>query len=927
VTLLLGICLCIPLSAPGFFWTAIGPEGGKFIGSVTDPADANHIVAIEENLCEAFETTDGGASWTSVGNVAGASDLYDFAAFDTHRLYGIAGYYCHRSRDGGHSWQSSRFQSDAGSVRVVAAHPSDSNIVYVAGSYYKSGSGRYALAFSSSSDGGETWATTQHLDFEVFHPYDLAVSRSDPSRLFICGYRRKSGWSYGAMVRSLDGGASWSDISKSVVATSYRFLYTVAVDPTDASRVYAGGDGYFYRSMDGGDTWSCISQSVDVVSLGIDPSAPARVYAGGNGTLSYSSDHARTWTARQDAIGGRSYHIEVAPADTSRVIVSAGTGLYGSTDGGTNWTSIHSGIQNAPIAPIAIAPSLSSRAYIDYEDTGIFASNDSGSHWEKKAHFDGSGNIGDIAIHPATPDVLLAIEGPAGNSSELFRSTNAGGAWTQVDSYFSEAYCLCWHPTRHNVVFAGGEHGGRDGLFSITRSTDGGQTWTERYDLPTADHYNSACRDIAVSPSDPDEIFAVGCDGNGGKIFRSANGGTAWSDATGNLATYHGTYWTMYALTPGPGGHMHAGTSAGVFYTTDGGTNWLPRAGFTRNTRTLAYDAGRAMLFAGTSDRGVYDYAEAEGTWKEINVGLGDLGCNALALDAPNGYLLLATRTGVWRYDMSPSHALDIVSVHGSPTPPVGNHRHTVGTVLTNSVNSPVQAGTIQYVCTGWTLTGNHPASGAEATVTMTHTNDAVLTWHWGTNYWLQTQTSGWGTVQPESGWHARDSSVWVTATAAPYHQFVRWAGASDRPYSPVWLTITHPSSITATFAADVAVHDTPHWWLALHGHTNLDWDAEALTDRDGDGMAAWQEHVADTCPTNRRDYFRITSCDAETGARPFVLWWNGAAERTYTVYASPQPSGTWSNVYEGAGSPAPMSYTSPPSPGQSFKLGVELAE
>jgi hypothetical protein len=40
-------------------------------------------------------------------------------------------------------------------------------------------------------------------------------------------------------------------------------------------------------------------------------------------------------------------------------------------------------------------------------------------------------------------------------------------------------------------------------------------------------------------------------------------------------------------------------------------------------------------------------------------------------------------------------------------------------------------SGPTQYVCTGWSMTGQEPTSGTGTSFQMTVTNDAVLTWIW----------------------------------------------------------------------------------------------------------------------------------------------------------------------------------------------------
>ena len=64
------------------------------------------------------------------------------------------------------------------------------------------------------------------------------------------------------------------------------------------------------------------------------------------------------------------------------------------------------------------------------------------------------------------------------------------------------------------------------------------------------------------------------------------------------------------------------------------------------------------------------------------------------------------------------------------------------------------------------------------------------------------------------------------------------------------WHDISAPGTVTVSFAATLAVHGTPHWWLAQWGWTN-NFDAVESLDQDGDSLFTWQEYPPNTCPTN----------------------------------------------------------------------------
>jgi hypothetical protein len=223
---------------------------------------------------------------------------------------------------------------------------------------------------------------------------------------------------------------------------------------------------------------------------------------------------------------------------------------------------------------------------------------------------------------------------------------------------------------------------------------------------------------------------------------------------------------------------------------------------------------------------------------------------------------------------------LSIQSLHGMGSPPVGVCTNLLSVVLTNRMNSPVIQDATQYVCSGWTMTGNAPASGSGTQCVMTVTNDAVLTWLWTTNYWLATSNGPHGCVNVSSGWQAFGAATTLTAQAEAYFHFTKWTGSVttvELYANPLSLLMTTPKSVTAYFAEDQETNGTPHWWLAQYGlatnETGANYD-------DGDDMPAWAEYVAGTDPTNPASVLRIFGVD-DSGR---VVGWTSVSGRLYTV-------------------------------------------
>ncbi|HOL68240.1 MAG TPA: hypothetical protein PKX93_12360, partial [bacterium] len=150
---------------------------------------------------------------------------------------------------------------------------------------------------------------------------------------------------------------------------------------------------------------------------------------------------------------------------------------------------------------------------------------------------------------------------------------------------------------------------------------------------------------------------------------------------------------------------------------------------------------------------------------------------------------------------------LSVTSTYGSPNPGVGIHYYNTGTQVTASVTSPVDAGSgVRYVCTGWTGTGDVPASGTATSVTFTITNNSTITWNWKVQYYLTTQADPVqaGTVTPASNWYDSGSQVQVQATANPSYVFDHWSGDLSGSTNPTVVTVNAPRTVTAVFLGQV---------------------------------------------------------------------------------------------------------------------------
>jgi len=130
-----------------------------------------------------------------------------------------------------------------------------------------------------STDGGDNWVQVHQGD-NYCKVMDFAAAPPDGTVCYAAVDHTGGVNGLGGVLKSTDGGASWSDMNGGFSA-SPRNCRTVAVDPVDPDTAYATiyGDGV-YKTTDGGDNWLMTGFPVGQAhSVLVDPLSSNMVYA------------------------------------------------------------------------------------------------------------------------------------------------------------------------------------------------------------------------------------------------------------------------------------------------------------------------------------------------------------------------------------------------------------------------------------------------------------------------------------------------------------------------------------------------------------------------------------------------------------------------------------------------------------------------
>ncbi len=248
--------------------------------------------------------------------------------------------------------------------------------------------------------------------------------------------------------------------------------------------------------------------------------------------------------------------------------------LWKSTSGGTTWRSISDDLPVTGIGAVAVAASDSRVVYVGTGSNtigrGVYRSNDAGESWQQAGLTDTKFITG-LLVDPRNPDVVIAGVGAGGNFGSMVyynnnpssargvhRTTDGGRTWvhTLFVNDTTSVVDLAVDPATPDVVYASLS----SGLF---RSSDGGQTWSPL----TTTGLPATGVTIAVAPgTNARRVYAIGGGRGGGGLFRSDDAGATFTLMTSRLSTAGGH---LYVDPQNPDVVYTMGTS--VYRSVDGG--------------------------------------------------------------------------------------------------------------------------------------------------------------------------------------------------------------------------------------------------------------------------------------------------------------------------------------------------------------------
>lgn len=466
-----------------------------------------------------------------------------------------------------------------------------------------------------STDGGNNWTKLTTPSTSGQENYNIALI-VDPTDANVVYYGTSANFNYngGAVMRSKDGGQSWTDIGRGDGNTGglHPDTHSVVVARNNRNILLTGNDGGIWRTdnaLADPVAWATLNQNLSFTqfqSIALHPTNPALMIGGtqDNGTLLYAGS--TSWTLADGGDGG----LSVIDQSNPQVMYH------------TRFNQNNSGGQTAQIGP-----RISFNGGSSWSNRGCFGCTSAPGRFNPSDR---------VAFYPPLSQ-HTGFTGASGNviyfgTHRLYRTADQGLTWTglgaSTDGFGTDLTkgtgrlsVIVSHPQLNNATNPPGEivwTGSSDGQMEVTTSAGAlaGATFTVATKAPLPNRYVS---DIGLAANNTQRAvvtysgFNASTPTTPGHVFQTSDQGTTWTDISGDLPDVP---VSSVALDPNNANRIWIGTDLGVFETTSGGAAWTRLSNGMPKVATfmLRYHTATSTLVAATHGRGIYRLTTARAT-------------------------------------------------------------------------------------------------------------------------------------------------------------------------------------------------------------------------------------------------------------------------------------------------------------------------
>ncbi len=581
-----------------------------------------------------WKSTDAGTTWTPLSDylpqigVSGiavdpnnSNTIYiatgDDDADDTYSI-GVM-----KSTDGGITWNTTGLQFNVSGERSheIYINPNDSNMLWVATS----------IGVFKTIDAGVNW-----LNVLPGNIRDLKIKPNNPSVVYAVTNNK--------FYKSTDFGSSFNQINSTVLPVASN-RYAIDVTPANPNIVYllsatvSNGFGGVYKSTDSGDTFTRTNEFDDIFNSSQSWYDMAMTVSDTNENIVFvgvldvwkSVDGGNNFVKINDWFNPSLPTYTHADIHFLRyfngdLFCGSDGGVYKSTNDGVSFTELNEGLSISQFYRIANARQTAANIAGGLQDNGGFGY--SNTNWNQYHGGDGM----DCAVDPNNPNTYYGFSQFGGSLNVTHNGGVSGqgvvaapeqGNWItpmfmnndgMLFAGFSKLYFLSpintWQaltsnifggrlnhieiaPSNVNLIFV-------SRYSSLYKSTNKGLSFTQVYSA------SNNISSIEINNDDENIVYLTTSSGEDGQVLKSTDGGTTFTNITGNLPSE--SKLIIKHVPHNPNNDLYVGTSLGVYHINDTMTNWETYSNNLANVPVcdLEINYNDAKIIAGTYGRGVW---------------------------------------------------------------------------------------------------------------------------------------------------------------------------------------------------------------------------------------------------------------------------------------------------------------------------------
>ncbi|MFH1195794.1 MAG: YCF48-related protein [bacterium] len=360
-----------------------------------------------------------------------------------------------------------------------------------------------------TSDGGATWTEIYCGHLDGVH----SVYFTNETTGYACGYHKM-------ILKTTDGGLTWSDLAYS--ADVFKGYESIVFSDANTGWV-AGDEGVVLKTTNAGVTWTAVTSPFSGTIQKLLYLGSNKLIAVGNVSNNWkSTDGGVTWTAKSNGLGVSRWGLDASTSDNNTIFVAATSGwITKSTDAGETWTASQTGVTTEHLYSVFFTSSLI--GYIGNGAVSIFKTTDGGATWSTSS----SGTTSMMAI-----SFIDANNGFAGGGSgTMLKTTNGGSTWTTINRGVAFSILTGWFTDTNTGYIANG-----DWTAGIYKTTNGGSDWT----LNTSSIAQGGVFDLMFVGTNNGYGCGYNADYSALLLIKTTNAGGSWSevDITSTGITY-----------------------------------------------------------------------------------------------------------------------------------------------------------------------------------------------------------------------------------------------------------------------------------------------------------------------------------------------------------------------------------------------------